>query len=357
MYFKFIMFLCLFVSLLFEVKSQVSQRSDNQNTKQDFYLLQVIDCRNQLKESSFMADRELLFDYTAHKIPENLNDYILGQLQHFMTGPRGTIPVVIKIDWLELERKYSQFYLNTKLDFYIMESQIYYYEFTAGDYIEIEKFNSVNDTRFKKQVKNLMGKCYAEFLHRMHNNLGYHTQVKKDEIYRNSLLSDDLYQDFADNTVDGIYYTFNLLRDDICDTVSNFSDDTSSANKHLYHAKLFKFQNVNLDDVYCVRSGGNIYLRKGQLFYPIQKNDFNYYLRSFGFLRSNNKPDAMQEFLLTELAFNVSLLYGILGYVAIDLMNENKEKSKVFFFDHTIDLLTGNILLEKVVKEDNQISD
>lgn len=355
MFLKLIIFFYFFLSLIPLVKGQDVQMSANHDIKQGFYLSQIIDCRNQLDESSFIMDREQLYEPTALKVPENLNDYILGQLHTSMPGSKGTIPVIIKIDWLELERKSTLFYLNTKLDFYIRESHSYYYEFSAGDYIEIEKFNSVHDTKFKKQVKNLIGKCYDEFLYRMENNMGYHTPVKESELYRNSLLTEELYQNYEAGNEDGIYYTYNLFRDHIYDALSEFSDVTSDANKYLYNAKLFEFQNSNLNDIYGVQYDGVIYLRKGMRFYPIVKQGYNYFLRTFGILKTKNKQNEEQEFLLKEMTYNAPVIFTVLGWVAFEMINELNEIPDVVFFDHKLDLLTGNILFEKVIKEENQI--
>jgi len=110
--------------------------------------------------------------------------------------------------------------LEINMDFYIKENDVYYLEFSAGKYITSTQNPATQ--KIDNMIAEAITNCYSEFLYRISNKLGYHKEVTYEEMKQNSQNNQVQNESFALKGKNRIFYTFNMFRDNMADTETQF---------------------------------------------------------------------------------------------------------------------------------------
>jgi hypothetical protein len=240
--------------------------------------------------------------------------------------------------------------LEINLDFYIKENEVYYHEFTAGNYVTSTQNPATQ--KIDKMIADAISNCYNEFLYRMNNKTGYHKEVTFEELKQNTLQEQVQNESFKFKGENRIFYTFNMFRDNLADTETQFL----LKNKNEYHNDLAVLryhpgntETAEASTIWGVVYDNNLYLQIDGIFIKTRPTKNGYILDNM--INFKNKSKAKNGF---NTGFSIGLVPGFLmgGWIgapiiglasggigaAIGAAFRNIEMSSE---SHKIDMVTG----------------
>ncbi len=198
--------------------------------------------------------------------------------------------------------------LEINMDFYIKENDRYYHEFTAGKYVT----STQNPTTQKidKMITDAVSNCYSEFLYRMNNKTSYHKEVAFEDLKHNTL------QDQAQNTSfeligkNRIYYTFNMFRDNLADSETQFL--LKNLNKYHNDLAVLRYypsdiETASVSTIWGVVYDNNLYVQVDGIFVKTRSTKDGYIIDNM--INFKNKSKAKKGF---KTGYYVGLVPGLL---------------------------------------------
>jgi len=213
---------------------KVSLRNQSlQLPESDYYISRVVDCRHELSDSD-LAQRRLSISTSQFYFEDNLGQFIFNMCKLAIKDTIGKIPVILKVNWFKFETDDFEIFLGANFDFYTLINDKIYYEFKTGNYRDINP--KKNYTGFEEeQAVAIIEQSYQEFLHRMKNKLGYHKTVQEDAILHNSILNEVTPNFTVSPPKSGLYYSFNNFRDNLADTIKQFTSRLKQDGKRTFN--------------------------------------------------------------------------------------------------------------------------
>jgi len=225
-------------------------------------------------------------------IESRLSASVLALFQSSFTSKSEQAPIIIKINKLTVFEEalpssagpYICLVFEINFDFYTKEEDTFYHEFTSGEYFLLRKNESSYGTDWsKKQIERRIAKeierGYTEFLHRMSLNLGYHSKIEQQILNENSLNRYLLGETRNLNYENCIYYTFNGFRDNLVDTLSQFTVKSEN-NEYGFHQFDFKTAQIDQKDLWGVNFKKQLYLNVDGVFVPVKVTDSAYIIEN-----------------------------------------------------------------------------
>lgn len=307
--------------------------------KNNFFVTDVIDARIEQCNIGFVHNGH---DFTLRPvdIDGELSEAILSLFGPYNRNTTDKTPIVIKINRLYFNEYWEDgIYfkvLEINLDFYTVENGNYFNEFMAGHYIQFyggQPLKSIDDNIVKA-----LNRCYNEFIHRMHNNLGYHQRTDEHEISINTITEKVMTNPEGHKRREGVYYTFNGFRDNVVDTVTQFLPNTNKNAYTKYGLEKFVFKNKDLEtaQIWGVYYNNMLYIKVYDLYIPVADSNGTYHLKE---MIAYNPPSNH----ITGASWGYFLLgpVGALAGAAAGTVIDINTRYKILKSKYIIDMVTG----------------
>lgn len=314
----------------------------------EYYISNVIDCRNEINDSD-LSERNLSISSSQIHFDARLAQSILELFRSSTKDTLGKTPVTIKINWFKFEKAEFDLFLGSNFEFYTKQNGTFYYEFMAGNNMDIEYSTELNNNAAEIAVS-LIKISHNEFTHRMENNLGYHIKVEEFALLHNSLPIPASQKKISTGSKNGIYYTFNNFRDNIADTTSKIKKAST-----VEGGMLFKGDGKFINNAWAISYENDLYLTYKEHSVPLEKSKNGYIINQKITHKTSgsSKQGAIVGLIVTGAASLILLIssgailtpianaLGILVGMGIGALIPQYEVKEVF---SQIDMITGRIV-------------